>query len=165
MKCVNCQHDLPPNARFCPTCGTAQPDISVVPVPTPNLLPPEDSDGLARELAADPTLDYGAQRQFEGVAGKAFGCLGYIGIFIVGLIALIPGVPLLALVGLPAALILGLMTYFNSWHLQQRWRSSRLFNKVPGLAGKPLIQSVSVTLYLGVISAICLLIMMTTYRR
>ncbi|MEI7554093.1 hypothetical protein [Candidatus Chlorohelix sp.] len=125
----------------------------------------KEFDWLEREAALDPTLDFEAQRQFGGATGVAFTCLGYIGIFFVGLLGLIPGVPIMAIAGIPFALLLGILTYFNYAHLQEKWRKIPLIKNLPGLNGAKLLQSFLVTFYLVILSLLCLGLMVVTQRR
>ncbi len=168
MKCINCEQDIPARSRFCMMCGAEQPDnkngevaaSSNPPVNSKLVLPsPEEFDWVSREEALRPDLDYEAQRRFDGLPGRAISCVSYVGFFVVGLLALIPGVPLMALLGLPAALILGLMTWFNIAKLQERWRRIDFLKKLPGFSGGAFILSLSVTFYLAAISGVCILLM------
>src|SRR3954471_22941457 len=103
MKCANCQKEIPAQSRFCLNCGAAQPQFRPVQpapsdsaadggqVPSSKLVEPEDGEfnWMARELQFDPNLDYSAQRQYGGAAGKAIGCMGYAFFVIIGFLLLI----------------------------------------------------------------------------
>jgi hypothetical protein len=168
MICINCQKEIPEQSRFCNLCGFEQ--APFLPEEArdghrPKLPKLEEFDWLEREAALDPSLDFEAQRRFSGATGVAFSCLGYIGIFFVGLLALIPGVPLLAIAGIPLALLLGILTYFNYAHLQEKWRKIPVIKNLPGLNGAKLLQSFLVTCYLVIVSLLCLGLMVVTQRR
>ncbi len=180
MKCVKCHKEIPPQSRFCLNCGAPQPElIPVQPAPRETSsadggteAPPTDlKDGgefnwMAREVQLDPNLDYEAQRRYEGAAGKAIGCLAYGFFVIMGLLLLIPGVPFLAVFGLPLALLLGPLTYYNVGRLQEKLRSNGFLRKLPGFVGSSArVLALSVTGYLAVASLICILLMMATTRR
>jgi len=165
MKCINCEQDIPARSRFCLLCGTEQPaykngEVTSAPArPAVVLPPPEEFDWVSREEALQTELDYEAQRRFEGLPGRAISCVSYVGFLVVGLLALVPGVPLVALLGLPVAPILGLLTYFNIAKLQERWRRINFLQKLPGFKGGAVALSVAVTFYLAAISGVCILIM------
>jgi hypothetical protein len=165
MKCISCQREIAEGSRFCNYCGVEQ-TAGVSDSARPVILPlGEEFDWLEREARLDPALNYEAQRRFQGPVGLAFGCLGYFGGFLILLVALVPGVPLLAVFGLPLALALGLLTYFNAWNLQERWGKLPLLKNLPGLHQKGLALSASVTAYTGVLSLLCLALMIVTQRR
>lgn len=181
MRCANCQQEIPAGSRFCLNCGAAQ---KVQPVPVPPVTQDSAAAGsgpvssskkivsedtefnwLARELQFDPNLDYSAQRQYEGVAGKALGCMGYAFFLVIGLLLLIPGVPILAIAGLPLALILGPVTYFNVGQIQNKIRSIKFLRLLPGFASKRVqVLAFSVSGYLAAISILCIMLMILTTR-
>jgi hypothetical protein len=181
MVCVNCGIDLPQNARFCLECGASQP----VPVKAsqtsaadgeqeqpenvlelPPLYTPSGFDWLEREARIDANIDYSAQRKYEEATGKVVGCLGYVFFAFVGLIALVPGVPLLAILGIPTAIVLALLTFFNVWKLRDRLRQINFLQKLPGLnSAKTILFSFALFAYLSVVSVLSILILAVTTRR
>jgi hypothetical protein len=181
MKCANCQKEIPAGSRFCLNCGAPQPQfVPVPPVSQDNAAAdagpvassskgavPEDTEfnWMVRELQFDANLDYAAQRQYGGVAGKAIGCMGYGFFLIIGLLLLIPGVPILAIAGLPLALLLGPLTYFNVGQLQNKLRSIKFLQLLPGFASKSIrIMALSVSGYLAAVSILCIMLMILTTR-
>lgn len=176
MKCISCEKEIPQNSRFCLNCGAPQPKIQTIsptaktpaadgqlensPLPSPET---EEFSWLAREAALDPGLDYEAQRRFEGLPERGLGCIVTIFFGIMGLIALVPTVPLLAIFGVPAALILAPLTYFNVRGLQQRFKSNRFLKHLLGFSSsKPAVLALSVFLHLTALSAFCYLLLAVT---
>jgi hypothetical protein len=182
MNCVNCGMDLPNNARYCLDCGATQP-VAVNAGQTsaadgeqefppenvlelPPLYTPTGYDWLEREARLDSSIDYSAQRKYEGTAGKAFGCLGYFFIGFIALLAIIPGVPLLAVLGIPAAILLAVLTYFNVGKLRERLGQLNFLQKFPGLSStKSAIISLAIFGYLAVASVLSILLLAVTTRR
>ncbi len=185
MKCINCQQEIPEKSRFCLNCGAAQPLASdpsdsvqvaaseVSPADSSSetrVLPQEYENGefnwMAREMMLDPNLDYEAARRFDGWAGRGIGCLAYLFFGIIGLIALIPGVPLLALGGIPAAIILGLLIFFGIGGLPDKIHSIGWLNKLPGIASpNPHQMAFAVGGWLTFASLISIGIMVLSTRR
>jgi hypothetical protein len=177
MKCGNCQTNIPVGSRFCLNCGAAQPEVVLPTNPSTTsaadgqstageVAEAEEFNWMAREMALDPNLDYEAQRRFEGWAGRTLGCLVTGFFIIIGLIALVPGVPLLAIFGLPAAFILAPLTYFDVGCLQQKLRTNRLLRNLPGFTSpKPSLQALSLFLHLGAVSILCYLLLAVTLHR
>ncbi len=191
MKCFNCQAVIPAQSRFCLNCGAAQPVATPEVVAAPRrtvpsgaadsgpatpVAPPaenpvenpneaEEFSWLNREAVLDPNFDYEAQRQYDGAVGRAIGCLGIFFFAFIGLLLLIPGVPILAITGLPLALVLGPLTYFNVGRLQERVRSVNALRKLPGFASpKAAVLAVSVSGYLALVSVLCIGLMILTRR-
>jgi hypothetical protein len=179
-KCVNCTTDLPQDAKFCLNCGAAQPEPQTrrVAVATPSAdgsvedettrreaIDDGEFNWLAREANLDPTLDYSAAQRYDGLVGNAIGCV-VIGFFVVmGLLALIPGVPIMAIFGLPIAVILSVLTFFNVGKLRDKIRSLKFVQKLPGIvSASPAVTSASIFGYLAVISVVCFLIMVASSR-
>ena len=180
MKCFNCESEIPGGSRFCLNCGAPQAQSKLeagAPVSLQTaaadgqqtqekLDETEEMDWLAREAELNPNLDYDAQRRFNGWAEQGLGCL-VTGLFVVmGLVAFVPTVPILAVIGIPLAFILAPLTYFNVAHLQERFKQNRWLQKLPGFkSSKPPILALSVFFYLGGVSAFCYLLLAITLRR
>ncbi len=173
-KCVNCQTEIPLNSRFCLNCGAAQPaarptsaaDGQLQPAEEKNQSQEEEVDWLAREASLDPNLDYSAQLRFGGFAERGIGCLVGGFFVIMGLVALVPAVPLMAIFGLPLAIILGLLTYFNVGQLQEKWRGNRFLRNLPGFRSpKAGTLALSVFLHLVFLWGACYLLLTITLRR
>lgn len=174
MKCVNCKAEIPPNSRFCLVCGAAQPQSNFGPtrVVTPHQTETDVADGesqaekfsWARREAiinaqVDSDIDFEARDRYD-IGGRSFGCLSVPFFVFIGLLMLIPGIPLLALVGIPAALILTPLTWVNVGDLQEKIRSSSWLKRFPGFKrGTRGALTAAVFLYLTVGSIVSILIL------
>ena len=177
MKCANCQNEIPAQSRFCLNCGAAQPEVQPSAAYQPasadgggvssaQTEPPDEFNWFAREMQLDPSLDYEAQRRYEGAVGKAIGCLAGVFFVFIGILLLIPTVPLLAVFGLPAALILAVLTFFNVGRLQERVRSIRFLRRLPGFtSSRPGVLALCVGGYLAVASLVSILLMIANSAR
>ncbi len=174
MNCVNCKAEIPPNSRFCLVCGAAQPQSNFGPtrVVTPNQSATSVADGGSQpekfswarreqliNAQVDADIDFEARDRYD-IGGHSFGCLSVPFFIFIGLLMLIPGIPLLALFGIPAALILTPLTWGNVGHLQEKIRSSSWLKKFPGFRrGTQGALTTAVFLYLMVGSIISILIL------
>ena len=168
MICHICHKEIPSGSSFCLHCGTAQlqsllKDSSNLQTATNNQVADSSKparpeiDWLAREeRLANPDFDYEAQRQFGGIVDRGIGCLMLLFAWVMGLAMLVPGVPLMAIFGLPLAVILAPLTYFNVGDLQTRLRGNKFLQKLPGFtSGQPLVLALSVFLYLAGLALLC----------
>ncbi len=172
MKCINCQNEIPPQSRFCLNCGAAQPE-KVVSSPASvdgGLAQPVEKDEefswVAREMQLDPNLDYESRQRYEGAMGQAVGCLAMVFFLLIGLVLLIPTVPLLAVFGLPLAVLLTILTYFNVARLQDRVRSIGILRKLPGFTSHNRgVLALCVGGYLSLASVVSILLMILNSAR
>lgn len=181
MVCVNCGTDLPERARYCLECGASQP-VAVDNTKTaaadgeqeqaenmldlPPLYTRTGYDWLEREARLESSIDYNAQRRYEGATGKLIGCVGYVFIGFISLIALVPGIPLLAILGIPTAAILAILTYVNAWNIRERLGQLEFLQKLPGFKNSnAALLSFSIFTYLAVASVLSILLLAVTTRR
>ena len=159
MICFNCKSEIPTNSRFCLNCGVAQ------------LTPVEADSALASDLSSAPerpslnmaAIDLAARDRYS-IGERGFGCVGIAFYTFIGLLMLIPGVPLLAFFGIPLALILAILTYRDVAHLQGKIKASFL-RKLPGFSqGTHLTLALSVFCYLLGGSLISIAIMLLQFK-
>lgn len=185
MTCTNCKAEIPANSRFCMYCGATQPvptsqtGATVAVNPTPNssgVAADGGHDTEARDRQAifnrfsqrviteaigdvSSDLDLEARQKYN-IAGRSFGCLGAIFFLFMGIIMLIPAVPLLAFFGIPAAIILAPLTYANIAHLHDKLSSVNFLRKLPGFQqGTRLATSFAIFCYLTFGSVVSILIL------
>lgn len=114
------------------------------------------------DISEDLDLD---ARQKYNVAGRSFGCLGTLFFSFMGIIMLIPAVPLLAFLGIPAAIILAPLTYANVARLHDKLSSINFLRKLPGFQqGTRLATSLAVFGYLTFGSVLSILILAVQSR-
>jgi hypothetical protein len=163
MTCFNCKSEIPANSRFCLNCGVAQPLTPVEATPTPaSATNSVKNSSLAVE--GPSILAVGEQKQEHyGIGAGSFGCMRIAFYVFIGLLMLIPGVPLLAAFGIPLAIILLWLTYKDVGQLQGKIKRSFL-HKLPGLSsGSSLILALSVFYYLLAGSVISIVIMLVQF--
>lgn len=181
MHCVNCGTEIPANSRFCLNCGTPQlPKNPGEAVTSPLKAVPHSAaaDGgidnsirsgfkqseRERLLNAAVDLDLEARERYN-IGGRSFGCLATGFFVLMGIIIIIPAVPLLAFFGIPAAVILALLTYRNVGRFQDKVRSIQLLRKLPGFRQNTReALALAVFVYLVAASGVSILLLMVQFH-
>ena len=162
--CVRCGAAFTPGARFCAQCA-APVEISVA--PDIRAASDDQQDGvnwMAREMdLADVSATDRAR--YDRVVNGGIGCVVAPLFVVFGLIALIPTIPLLALFGLPLAIIMFVLVLTGALNIRERLRRIPFVGRLPGLrAASMLAMALSVAGYIAAASAVCILIMRASQK-